>query len=384
MSLTCLNKIPLVVFTPQQQFVIYPWTKSSFVWAVKSSQRAQKESCPIVHQIIGIIRPYSWLWILQWSCKLAPAHLGHGPRTPREHYLRQSPVKERSFAESQVSSRQFQHAIGETKIWVMSKSLRPHGLYSPRNSPGQNTRVDSLSLLGKPKNTGQGSLSLLQWIFPTQESNWGLLHCRHILYQLSYQGSPFHWRNKNMRLGALERVRGTIWLYPSPRFPGTDECQERTSQLVISPSGKKESMRMSSWLTQLCEKCPSCPVLSHPIQSNPIQNTELWAMCWGRGKKRFAEIGFSEGINGMWILLTASQIPSRSLPINCWVHFILRSLRWHTGTMNLPCASPFAAFFGQLSVHSPGGSESKLWQRGSEHTQKTHPNLLRKDHKIEL
>ena len=35
-----------------------------------------------------------------------------------------------------------------------------------------------------------GSLSFLQGIFPTQESNWGLLHCRQILYQLSYQGSP--------------------------------------------------------------------------------------------------------------------------------------------------------------------------------------------------
>ena len=43
---------------------------------------------------------------------------------------------------------------------------------------------------GKPKNTGVGSLSLLQGIFPTQESNLGLLHCRRILYQLSYQGSP--------------------------------------------------------------------------------------------------------------------------------------------------------------------------------------------------
>ena len=34
-----------------------------------------------------------------------------------------------------------------------------------------------------------GSLSLLQWIFSIQELNWGLLHCRQILYQLSYQGS---------------------------------------------------------------------------------------------------------------------------------------------------------------------------------------------------
>ena len=58
----------------------------------------------------------------------------------------------------------------------MSNSLRPHELYSPWNSPGQNT--------------GVGSLSLLQGIFQTQESNWGLLHCRRVLYQLSYQGSP--------------------------------------------------------------------------------------------------------------------------------------------------------------------------------------------------
>ena len=40
------------------------------------------------------------------------------------------------------------------------------------------------------QNTGVGSLSLLQWIFPTQESNQDLLHCRWILYQLSYQRSP--------------------------------------------------------------------------------------------------------------------------------------------------------------------------------------------------
>ena len=137
----------------------------------------------------------------------------------------------------------------------MSNSLQSHGLYSPWNSPGQNTGVGGLSLLqgifppkglnpglppcrqilyqlsqqesprilewvaypfssrssqprnhtgvsctaedslptepaGKPKNTGMGSLSLLQGIFLTQESNWGLLHCRWIPYQLSHHGSP--------------------------------------------------------------------------------------------------------------------------------------------------------------------------------------------------
>ena len=94
------------------------------------------------------------------------------------------------------------------KVKVVSDSLRPHGLYSPWNSLGQNTGVGRLFLLqgifptqgsadsfpadpaGKPGNTGVGSLSLLQGIFPTQESNCSLLPCRQILYQLSYQGSP--------------------------------------------------------------------------------------------------------------------------------------------------------------------------------------------------
>ena len=59
----------------------------------------------------------------------------------------------------------------------MSDSLRPRGLYSPWNSPGQIT--------------GVGSLSLLQGIFPTQGSNLGLLHCRWILYQLNHSSVQF-------------------------------------------------------------------------------------------------------------------------------------------------------------------------------------------------
>ena len=59
---------------------------------------------------------------------------------------------------------------------VVSHSLRPHGSYSPWKSPGQNT--------------GVGSLSLLQRIFPTQGLNPGLPHCRQILYQISHRGNP--------------------------------------------------------------------------------------------------------------------------------------------------------------------------------------------------
>ena len=58
----------------------------------------------------------------------------------------------------------------------MSDSLQPHGLCSQWNSPGQNT--------------GMGSHSLLQGIFPTQGSNLSLPHCRQILNQPSHTGSP--------------------------------------------------------------------------------------------------------------------------------------------------------------------------------------------------
>ena len=97
---------------------------------------------------------------------------------------------------------------------VVSDSLQL--LYSLWNSPGQNIGVKLFPLPGylpnpgikprsptlqtdslpaepqrKPKNNGVGSLSLLQGIFLTQESNRVLLNCMWILYQLSHKGSPY-------------------------------------------------------------------------------------------------------------------------------------------------------------------------------------------------
>ena len=68
----------------------------------------------------------------------------------------------------------------------------PKDLYSPWNSPGQNTAVSSLSLL--------------QGIFPTQESNPSLLHCRWILYQLNRKGSP-----RILEWVAYPFSRGSSW-----------------------------------------------------------------------------------------------------------------------------------------------------------------------------
>ena len=69
----------------------------------------------------------------------------------------------------------------------------PGNLPNPGIEPRSPTlQADSLPSepSGKPKNTGVGSLSLLQGNLLTQELNRGLLHCRWIPYKLNYQGSP--------------------------------------------------------------------------------------------------------------------------------------------------------------------------------------------------
>ena len=94
-------------------------------------------------------------------------------------YVKQLICINRSLSDCEIKD----HELEKTWIYlvkvsrsVVSDSLQPHGLYSPWKSPGQNT--------------GVGSLSFLQRIFPIQGLNPGLPHCRWILYQLSRQGSP--------------------------------------------------------------------------------------------------------------------------------------------------------------------------------------------------
>ena len=126
----------------------------------------------------------------------------------------------------------------------MSNSLQPHGLCSPWNSSGQNTGKGSLSLLqvifptqglnpalpplqvdslpaesqGKAKSTEVGSLSLLQWIFLTQELNQGLLHCRWILIRKA-------WKKPNIN---LEFYTSEVIFHLG--FPGVSSSKEPTCQ----------------------------------------------------------------------------------------------------------------------------------------------------------
>ena len=102
---------------------------------------------------------------------------------------------------------------------VMSNSLLPQELYSPWNSPGQNT--------------GVGSHFLLQGVFPTQGSNQGLPHSKRILHRLSHQGSPV----------SIDKVFAKVSQTVSQRWstgfcPGNPLSQLRvqtTPQLPLSP-----------------------------------------------------------------------------------------------------------------------------------------------------
>ena len=92
---------------------------------------------------------------------------------------------------------------GSSVYGILQARILEWVLYPPPGdipNPGINLRsptlqMDSLQSVpsGKPKNTEVSSLSLLQRIFLTHQSNQGLLHCRWILYQLSYQFSSVRW-----------------------------------------------------------------------------------------------------------------------------------------------------------------------------------------------
>ena len=98
------------------------------------------------------------------------------------------------------------HGILQARIleWVAFPFSR--GSSQPRNQTQVSHIADrffyQLSHKGSSGILEAGSLSLLQQIFLTQESNQDLLHCRRICYQLSYEGSP-HSKLKYQNLSYL-------------------------------------------------------------------------------------------------------------------------------------------------------------------------------------
>ena len=143
------------------------------------------------------------------------------------------------------------------KVTQSSSTLRPHGPYNPWESPGQNAGMGSLFLLwgsSQPRDGTQvfhiagefftswatreaqeywvGSLSLLQGIFLTQELNWGLLHCRRIVYQLGYEGSPLN--SKESFEHALASAPWGSFPFTAPTGPLTQPLSRGTGHSCTS------------------------------------------------------------------------------------------------------------------------------------------------------
>ena len=100
----------------------------------------------------------------------------------------------------------------------MSNSATPWTVACHGDSPGQNTRM--------------GCHALLQEIFPTQKSNRGLLHCRWILYQLSYQGSPVDYSLPGSFVHGIIQAKILEWIV-NPFSRGSSQFRDRTQVSCI-------------------------------------------------------------------------------------------------------------------------------------------------------
>ena len=191
---------------------------------------------------------------------------------------------------------------------AVSNSLRPHRLCSPWNSPGQNT--------------GVGSISLLQGIFPTQGWNPGLPHCGWILYQLSPQGSPTtsdfqenhflpfprHWGRGHVTCHQLLE-QGTTHLVVNLHFLSwclagekpkrgltglKSGCLQGWAPRLTPPSTPRPAAASGAWLTgSLSDSGPLAATQAHrvvwhslPSQGQPVSNLILSA-CSGDGRRHW-------------------------------------------------------------------------------------------------
>ena len=148
---------------------------------------------------------------------------------------------------------------------VVFCSLQPHGLYSPRNSPGQNP--------------GVGSFSLLQGIFPTQRSNSGLPHCRNILQQLSHKGSPY--AEYIMQNAGLDETQAGI------KIAGRNINNFRYADDTTLRTESEEELKTSWWKWKSWLKTEQSKSEDHGIRSHHfIANT--WGKQWNQWETLFS------------------------------------------------------------------------------------------------
>ena len=156
------------------------------------------------------------------------------------------------------------------RVWVseshsvVSDSLRPHGLYSPWNCPGQNIEV--------------GSRSLRKGIFPTQGSNPGLPNCRRIPYHLSHRGGIIESTTSHIS-SPVVTLQWDLWYISSCMF-----LHKRilSVELPVQRSGMLR-LAQSAACAQLCR----LPLPAHP---SPRQEppTHCTALGWVKSQRNMS------------------------------------------------------------------------------------------------
>ena len=154
--------------------------------------------------------------------------------------------------------------------------------YSPWISPGQNT--------------GVGSSSLLQGVFPTQGSNPGLLHCRRILYQLSHKGSPriLEWVAYPFSRGSSHpRNRTKVscetlcwwewsWGWDGGTYTHTGTERKRHTDNSNEATGRYTALSVMKMLkgTSFCKVTGESFIEDRPLSGGPWWDFNWWQAGW--------------------------------------------------------------------------------------------------------
>ena len=149
-----------------------PWVNGQ----TRLSNRSMRRLLLCVKSRLQFFTETLWNWIFK-NARAPPAGHLEQPQTPRGRPASAPGLRRGDIPAACLSA---VLCLG-TSVVSDSSVLWPHGC----SRPGFSVLGDSPG-----KNIGVGCHALLQGIFPIQESNWGLLHGRRILFQLSYQESP--------------------------------------------------------------------------------------------------------------------------------------------------------------------------------------------------
>ena len=160
-------------------------------------------SCNVFHFVsfLSISRPFSckinYIIVIQWP--IAPGKIVTEDRNSRMTFIALTTCA--VLSRSVMFDSLWPHGLWPIRLlcpWGFSEQEYWNGCPPPGDFPNPGIKPRSPTMQadslpseppGKPQNIGVSSLSLLQGNFLTQESKWGPLHCRWILYQLNYPGS---------------------------------------------------------------------------------------------------------------------------------------------------------------------------------------------------